>query len=53
MIGLLQQESNSLLLVIYSLSLKCNAFVMLSLCFIEILYTLCASLFAILRLIVL
>ena len=52
-IGLLQQESNSLLLIIYSLSLKYNAFVMLSLCFVEILYTLYASFFAILRLIIL
>jgi len=52
-ISLLQQESNGLLLIIYNLSLKCNAFVMLSLCFIKILYTLCASLSAILCLVVL
>ena len=52
-ISLLQQESNSLLLIIYSLSLKYNAFVMLFLCFIEILCTLCASLSIILRLIIL
>jgi len=52
-IGLLQQESNSLLLIIYSLSLKYNAFIMLSLYFVKILYTLYASLFAILHLIIL